>query len=189
MMGQAIDDRALLAAIGRGDHSAFEQVYRRYKDDVFTMAVYLLNGDRTVAEDVLQDVMLALARHAGNLQLSTSLKGYLMAACLNRVRDIRRRNRRFENAPSSTALPDPKSADPSSSACLSEQAALLSHALSLLPLEQREVVTLHIYGQMTFREIADSMQVSINTVKSRYRYALSGLRAALTDKKTNEASR
>jgi len=189
LMGQETDDRALLAAIGRGDMRAFEQVYRRYKDDVYTMAVYLLEGDCVTAEDVLQDVMLALARRAGDLQVSTNLKSYLFTGCLNRVRDMWRRNRFVESPQASPAALDTKTPNPYVSAALAEQVARLSHALAQLPMEQREVVTLYVYGQMTFREIAHSLQISINTIKSRYRYALSGLRATLAENEINEANR
>ena len=53
-------------------------------------------------------------------------------------------------------------------------------ALGEIPEEQREVVVLRIYGQLRFREIAELLSISINTVQSRHRYALDALRARLT---------
>ena len=54
-------------------------------------------------------------------------------------------------------------------------------ALASLPDEQREVVILHIHGELKFREIAEMLGVSSNTAQSRYRYALSALRKLLAE--------
>ena len=51
--------------------------------------------------------------------------------------------------------------------------------MSLLPVAQREVVVLHVWGGLTFSEIADTLSISSNTVASRYRYALGKLREVL----------
>jgi len=56
--------------------------------------------------------------------------------------------------------------------------------MTQLPSEQREVVTMHLYGQMRFREIADWQKTSIKTVQSRYRYALNKLRSLMNGEVT-----
>jgi RNA polymerase sigma-70 factor (ECF subfamily) len=56
---------------------------------------------------------------------------------------------------------------------------LLSSALAELPYEQREVIALHIHGQIRFRVIAESLGISVNTVKGRYRYGIRRLRSIL----------
>ena len=60
-----------------------------------------------------------------------------------------------------------------------ETAAIVTEALSKLPEEQREVVTLKLWGGLTFQEIATAMGISINTVSGRYRYALNALQKHL----------
>jgi RNA polymerase sigma-70 factor (ECF subfamily) len=60
-----------------------------------------------------------------------------------------------------------------------ETAAIVTEALSKLPEEQREVVTLKLWGGLTFQEIATAMGISINTVSGRYRYALNALQKQL----------
>ena len=62
---------------------------------------------------------------------------------------------------------------------LREDAALLEAALHKLPLEQREVLVLRIWGGLTFSEIAETLNASINTVAARHRYALDALRKQL----------
>jgi len=61
-----------------------------------------------------------------------------------------------------------------------ETAAIVTEALSKLPEEQREVVTLKLWGGLTFQEIATALGISINTVSGRYRYALNNLQKHLS---------
>ena len=63
---------------------------------------------------------------------------------------------------------------------LARASATILRAVAALPEAQREVVVLRVHGRLKFREIAELLEVSINTVQSRYRYALSALRSALT---------
>ncbi len=73
-----------------------------------------------------------------------------------------------------------------------EAAAIVTEALSKLPEEQREVVTLKLWGGLTFQEIATALGISINTVAGRYRYALNALQkqlAPLKDDLVTETSR
>ena len=60
-----------------------------------------------------------------------------------------------------------------------EQLQRLRYTMSQLPYEQREVITMHLQGGMTFKAIAKSQNLSINTVQSRYRYGLEKLRSLL----------
>ena len=69
--------------------------------------------------------------------------------------------------------------NPDSEAIFGEQSRLLSRAIWELPYEQREVVLLHIHGGLKFAHIAESQNVSINTVLGRYRYGLEKLRSKL----------
>jgi RNA polymerase sigma-70 factor (ECF subfamily) len=64
-------------------------------------------------------------------------------------------------------------------AILSEELAMLSNAMAQIPYEQREVLTLYMQGDMTFRQIAKIQNASINTVQGRYRYGLNKLRSIL----------
>ena len=70
-------------------------------------------------------------------------------------------------------------ASPDGEAIFGEESRLLSRAVEELPYEQREVVMLHLRGGLKFAEIAQSQNVSINTVLGRYRYGLEKLRSKL----------
>ena len=73
--------------------------------------------------------------------------------------------------------------DPSDAAARNEEAQQLWHAVGELPPEQRTVVALHIYGGLTFREIACSEGIPENTAQSRYRYAIEKLQRLLEEKR------
>jgi RNA polymerase sigma-70 factor, ECF subfamily len=172
------NDVRLLDAVGRGDADAFERIYLRYKDDLFSALVGFLAGDRATAEDVLHDVFVTFAERARRLRIKQSLRNYLWTSCLNRARDVLRR--RTERTPPVLELATvPSETDPRRLAQDDEEARQLWSALGTLPLEQREVVLLHIHGQLTFREVAELLGISINTAQSRYRYALQALRKRL----------
>ena len=171
-------DARLLTALARGHTSALTEVYRTYKDDLLSTAYHLL-GDRGRAEDVLQDVFVTLARRAGSVRITSHLRGYLVTSCLNRARDLLRR-KPLEPVPVES-LDDRRSAvaGPDAIAEANDEAARVAAALGRLPREQREVVVLKTYGQLTFKEIAESLDLSINTAMSRHRYALEALRKDL----------
>jgi len=180
-MARNQDDQTLLTAIGQGDTQAFERVYRTHKDALLTAALRMLGRQQESAEDVLGDIFVSLARRAGKLELTGSLRNYLLTSCLNRCRDVlrrRRRNRQFlEDSRSGTRF----AAAPALLSETTEETKRLVDALEKLPPEQREVIALHVHGQLKFREIAEMLDISINTVQSRYRYALSALRAKMVD--------
>ena len=62
---------------------------------------------------------------------------------------------------------------------LEESALAIERSMKMLPVEQREVVVLHVWGGLTFSEIADTLAIPANTAASRYRYALGKLREVL----------
>jgi RNA polymerase sigma-70 factor, ECF subfamily len=178
------EEQQWLDAVAQGDMAVFERIYRMHKDDLLTASDFLLGGDRSAAEDVLHDVFVSLARRAGEIKLTGSLRNYLLTSCLNRARDLlRQRNREATSeAPisghSHTLMYETAKGE-------ENEIGRLTHALQSLPVEQREIVTLHIYGGLKFREIAEMLELSINTAQSRYRYALEALRRAMNPQTTD----
>jgi len=85
--------------------------------------------------------------------------------------------------------PSPVSTSPAKQLIEAEESARVFEALAELPYLQREVFVLRIQGQMRFREIAGLLGLSINSVQSRYRYAIEKLRAILTEESQNETKR
>ncbi len=173
------DEQALLTAMARGNMKAFDKIYLIYKDDLLTVLVWLLK-DRPMAEDVLHDVFVSLAQRAEPVELRSSLKNYLMTSCLNKARNLMRRQNKVESLAGNTGgMQSSTMNNPVEKTIMNEECKRVVTALTALPEEQREVVALRIHGQLTFREIAESLAISINTVQSRYRYAISSLKNML----------
>ncbi|MCA9109429.1 MAG: sigma-70 family RNA polymerase sigma factor [Planctomycetaceae bacterium] len=171
-----IDDQGLINAIAAGSREAFECVYHAHKDRLLTATAVLLHGDRAVAEDVLHEVYMQLLEDAGSIRLKGALRNYLITCCLNRARDLLRREASYVRIVQHVVNRGSNEVNSSNMLDSQEQQAKLMGMLSQLPDEQREVVTLHLHGDMTFQEVASVLDISVNTAKSRYRYAIEKLR-------------
>ena len=171
-----VEDKILVWRFNRGSKDALQRIYEKYKGALMGLAVTMLR-DRTVAEDIVHDVFVSFAGTVGTFHLSGTLKGYLLTCVANRVRDSKRlRSERgvglnFVHAISSS------SGGPVDDAVSREESGRLQDLLARLPYEQREVIVLHLHHGMRFWEIAKALDVSINTLQSRYRYGLDKLRS------------
>jgi RNA polymerase sigma-70 factor (ECF subfamily) len=171
-----VEDRLLVWRFNRGSKEALRQIYQKYKDDLLGLAMTLLR-DRSAAEDVVHDVFVSFARGCGAFRLNGSLKGYLSTCVANSARDRNRSKSGADASLEATANVPAKSDGPSEYAAGSEETANMQGLLARLPYEQREVIVLHVHHGMRFRQIAEALDVSINTVQSRYRYGLEKLRS------------
>jgi RNA polymerase sigma-70 factor (ECF subfamily) len=175
-----MEDKLLVWQCKRGSGDALRQIYEKYHVDLLRLAI-VLTGEANAAQDIVHDVFVRFAQSVRRLSLTGSLKGYLVASTVNRVRDHRRNTQRrsgqgLEDA--TTALPSP-SRSPEQWAILSEQLEHLSRAMAQLPYEQREAVALHVQGGLTFRRIARRQNTSVSTAQGRYRYGIEKLRSLL----------
>jgi len=169
----------LVWRLNRGDARALSRVYEKYRDDLLRLAASML-GDRGTAEDIVQDVFVRFAGLARTFRLTGSLKGYLATCVANAARNsLKAAQRRAATSLNEATGVQSEMPSPERWIIGSEQFERVSRTVSSLPAEQREVVTLHLYGDMRFREIADWQKTSIKTVQSRYRYGLEKLRSVL----------
>ena len=174
-----VEDRLLIWKFKLGNRDALRRIYEKYKNDLLKLAVALVN-DVNTAEDVVQDVFVAFAKSAAKIQTRGNLKKYLVTCVANRIRNRKRDQQRHETSSindSDYIISDLQR--PEQWAMLSEELELLSNALAQIPYEQREVVTLYMQGDMTFRQIAKIQNASVNTIQGRYRYGLNKLRSIL----------
>jgi RNA polymerase sigma-70 factor (ECF subfamily) len=173
-----VEDRILVWKFNRGSKDALQRIYEKYKDDLLGLAISLLR-DRSLTEDVVHDVFVSFARTVGKFNLSGTLKGYLSTCVANCARD---RNRLMSSQHVELDAAEVISSgldNPVECAVGCEQNLQLQELLARLPYEQREVIVLHLHQEMRFREIAEALGVSINTIQSRYRYGLDKLRSIL----------
>jgi RNA polymerase sigma-70 factor (ECF subfamily) len=127
--------------------------------------------DRSAAEDIVQQVFARLLR--GDIVVTTSAVAYLCQAVRNSVMTHRRTRTR------EVALNDGEPSWLEARSGSLEAGLAVEAAVQRLPEEQREVVVLRVWGQLTFLEIAEALELSPNTVASRYRYGLTKLRDIL----------
>ncbi|MBK8091825.1 MAG: RNA polymerase sigma factor [Verrucomicrobiaceae bacterium] len=132
-----------------------------------------ITKDASMAEDVVQELFLKLARDADAVTSAHSERGMIFTLARNLALDALRRRTRERDALSSLEQPLPTWFEPTTDP---EQ---ITTALATLPEEQRSVIHLHVWEEMTFREIGEMLSLPTQTVASRYRYALEKLRAQL----------
>ena len=149
------------------------RIYDELGAGLYRYAVMLL-ADAAAAEDAIQQVFVALLRHTGSIDNEAH---YLRRAVRNECYSmLRGRVRRREE-------PDRPLLEPLVFESVDKAERLaLEAAIRALPPEQREVIHLHAFEGWTFQEVATACDESINTVASRYRYALARLRDALTSR-------
>jgi len=168
-----------------GNTEALQQIYEKYRDDLFTVLVSLL-GDVHVSEDCLQEVFVNFAANAGRFNIRHNLKRYLISCAVNLARDQLRKKITQLNCPLEELNLLATRNDPAQELINEEDAVQLFQALAELPCAQRETFVLHVQGGLKFREIADVQNVSIKTVQSRYRYGIEKLKSLLVKGKTHE---
>lgn len=181
-------DEELMLQYKAGAYAAFEELVRRHQRKVYHFAWRSL-GNPQAAEDALQEIFLRVVKHAPTYEPKAKFTTWLFTIARNWCIDEGRKQtfRRTESldAPlsdeegSATRLdmvPNPQpGADQGADAMRIRRA--LDAALAKLPAEQREVFLLREHSGVQFKEIAEMTGVSENTVKSRMRYALEGIRA------------
>ena len=154
---------------GKLDREDLRTMYERHGPVLLAYALSLL-GDRSASEDVLHQVFMKL------LQRDVAIHGqplhYLYRAIRNTALNYRRHHaRELELAPNGHWLESPPG--------LEAIGLALQEALAELPDEQRAIMILRVWGQMTFEEAGAALDISPNTAASRYRYGLAKLKERL----------
>jgi RNA polymerase sigma-70 factor (ECF subfamily) len=173
-------DAVLVVAIGRWRQDALAEAYRRHGGAVFALANRLVN-DRTLAEEVVQEVFLRLWDHPDKFDPDRgSLRSYLLAQCHGRSVDLirseqsRRTREEREHRQRAEAGYD-----------LEHEVwdmAVAEHvrdALNEIPVEERRAIELAYFGGLTYRQVAEVLGEPEGTVKSRIRAGLRRLRGGL----------
>jgi RNA polymerase sigma-70 factor (ECF subfamily) len=167
------EDRLVLRAQA-GDAAAFDELLRRYERPLFRH-VYRMMRDEDASYDVLQDTYIAILRSIRKLRSRASFRpwayGVATRTCLKALSRRRRR---------AVAVPQPSTPDlrplPDSLASAREDAERLLEQIVLLSPRVRTVILLHFIEELTLREVAAALEISIGTVKSRLAAGLAKLR-------------
>jgi len=154
-----------------------EDLYYQYGGSLLLFAVSVC-GESSRAQDAVHQVFLKLME-AGSIQNALDPKAYLFASVRNVLlneRKFRKRNVPLE--------PDRMWFVPPNRDYAAE--LHLRGALQSLPDDQRQVLVLHVWGELTFSQVAEVLKISANTAASRYRYALTKLRDAMLVKENSD---
>ena len=177
-LGAAHPDHALVAAFQGGDPAALRQIYDRFGGAVFHLAVRSL-GSKADAEDVTQATFVAAWQAREGFDPSRgSLLGWLLTIARRRVVDRLRaaaRENRVEDAVRALPLP----ADPADAPERVVDRLVLADELARLPAEQRRVLELAFYDDLTHERIAAVTALPLGTVKSHIRRGMARLRRRL----------
>ncbi len=182
-----LDDHELLAKYYSGDEAAFEVLLRRHKRKVWAH-IYQLVKDRELAEDLFQDTWIKAVQKLkqGRYAEEGKFRSWVMRIAHNIVIDHFRLKRKMPVSRTTETfdiLATIRQPGPNvEQRFVNEQVdhdvrKLIEH----LPAEQREVVIMRTYLDMSFKEIAEHTDVSINTALGRMRYALLNLRKLIRE--------
>jgi RNA polymerase sigma-70 factor (ECF subfamily) len=159
----------------RTEAAEIESLYRQHGAALLLFAA-AITGEHSRAQDALHQVFLKLIAD-GNLRHVLDKKAYLFACVRNALlNEAKVRNRDTALDPDSTRFAAAWFTPPDRDYAAERN---LRRALSLLPDDQREVIVLHIWGELTFSQIASLLDISPNTAASRHRYALAKLRESM----------
>jgi len=147
-----------------------ETLYRRHGPALVLFAL-AMTGERSRAQDAVHQVFLKLLER-GSLADAVDVRAYLFPSVRNAILNDAKARERDVSLDSRSAWFDPPDRDYTAELNLRRAMASLSD-------DQRQVTILHIWGELTFSQIADMLGVSPNTAASRYRYALGKLRDAM----------
>jgi RNA polymerase sigma-70 factor, ECF subfamily len=174
--------QAALAPAARGDQAAFAVLVRGTQAMVYSIAYHFFH-DQAAAEDVAQEVFLRLFQNLREIQSAPHLIQWLRQVTSRRCIDVARRGP--DRAPLSLEeSPEPVAADCETDPLLSRK---LQRVVAALPEDARIVIILRYQEEMALEDIAATLQIPVNTVKSRLQRSLEQLRARL--EKVEEVSR
>ncbi len=169
----------LILKAQQGDRNAFGELVRRYHREVVNL-VYRMCGDVQLAEDAAQEAFVRAWLHLDSYRPLTALRNWLYRIAVNAALDMLRRERSTGEDIQSLALHD-RQPGPETLLVQKERAALVQAAILSLTPTSRTVLVLREYGELSYQEIANILDVPMGTVMSRLNYARNRLRELLAE--------
>lgn len=189
---QSLDDNRLVNLYIKGNEEALAILIKRHKQKVYS-CIYLLVRNRTLTEDFFQDTFVKVIQSlkSGNYYEDGKFSAWLLRIARNLVIDYFRKNKKMQTVPN-VVNEDGEEVDIFSilkiegdDRSAEEKMYIKKTMRSLieeLPYEQKEVVIMRAYYDMSFKEISDMTNVSINTALGRMRYSLINLKKMMEER-------
>jgi RNA polymerase sigma-70 factor (ECF subfamily) len=184
-----LNDKELVLRYRNGDVASFQILVDRYQNKIYSYVLMLVK-DKQLADDIFQDTFLKIIRtiKAGAYKEEGKFIQFAMRISHNLIIDHFRKAKRLPMVDPTKEdydmLDNARFKDPS----IEEQIVTeqtyddVRKMIEFLPAEQREVLVMRMYDDMSFKEIAEATNVSINTALGRMRYALINLRKMAKEK-------
>ena len=190
MSVKQFDDRELINLYLKGDENAFSELLGRHKDRIYTQ-IYLFVKDRDLAEDIFQDVFIKIIKtlRKGKYNHEGKFLQWALRISYNLCVDHFRRQKRRTKVSSNETFDifdvlETKEDNMETTLIKNQKHKMIRDLVDQLPPEQREVVILRHYADMSFKEISKLTRVSINTALGRMRYALINMRKMIENKES-----
>ncbi len=181
-------DRELINDYLEGSDKSFEVLLNRHREKIFT-SIYLFTKDRDQAEDIFQDVFIKIidTLRRGKYNHEGKFLQWALRISYNMCVDNFRRSKRKTKVSATETFDifdvlESKDDNMETRMIKNQTNDKLRYLVDQLPEEQREVVILRHYADMSFKEISQLTRVSINTALGRMRYALINMRKMVGDK-------
>jgi len=190
--GVSVEDARILRGLRAGIEEAYEELISRYEQPVYGM-VYRLLGNQSDASDVVQEVFLKVFRGVASFREQSSLRTWIYRIAVNEAHNHRRWFARHcrhevsmtdgqaERGNSLEYTPD-RGLSPYEQTLESEHRTLIEHALTRINPSFQTAVVLRDIQNLSYEEIAEILQVSLGTVKSRILRGREALRRELTQR-------
>ena len=180
-------DADLLRAYLAGSAVAFDQLVERYRQPLFLLFMGM-TGNRADAEDLYQEVWMRILRNAERFK-DISFRAWMWRIARNLLIDFRRRRKPVASLDAVASEDDTPWVDqlesersgPADQLETRDLAALAMRAVEQLPEVQREVFLLRVQGELSFREIAETLEIPLNTALGRMHDAIGKLKRTLAE--------
>lgn len=184
-MSASLSDESLMCQYRDGDLSAFQELYRRHNAGLYRFIAWRAPRKDWV-EEIVQDSWTNLHKARARYQVEASFRTYLYQIARNRLMDLLRQQPVSlaselvaDNEAEEFLYGEDEHGSPQDNLEKKQQIGSLHAAIRKLPGEQKEALVLQQFNGLSLEEIAELTSVPVETVKSRLRYAMQKLRAAL----------
>lgn len=160
---RALEDEWIAVRCQLGERHAFDELIRRWQEPIWTF-VRRQVADSDVAKDITQEVWIRVLRGFGSLRDCSKLRAWLFTVARRTVMD---RLRRQYAAPAIADVDMEDVPAEESAEDIEEHLATMHHELAMLPVAERETLTLFYLRELSMQELADVLMVPVGTVKSR----------------------
>ena len=184
MMKLTDEDEALIAAALNGSALAWEKLVRRYESKIFNQGLRLM-GNSSDAMDLVQEVFLGVYRNLHRFRGDSKFSSWIFRIAYNKAVDMNRYNnimasRTYRNSEEELDILEniPGRSNQEGEKILSDYQAnkKIVSMLATLPLKQRLIVELKMFQSLTFEDIAEIHDISVNTAKTRFYSAIKKLK-------------